>query len=181
MRAAASFQNHDHQLSVRNSKVQDQVSAVTMAESPYRVLQRQAKAAGLPANRSAKELERMLAEGGAAGSPATSKSTATRTPKRASSGASEGTTTKVVDKTLLPGEWRPDYPVRYAPLFPFIGNVLQVKRSCAIVASMQRPRCHAGVAHESAWCPHDWCCSLCIPSGVHATLTQLHANACVPA
>jgi hypothetical protein len=91
--------------------------------SPYRVLQRQAKAAGLPANRSAKELERMLAEGGAAGSPATSKSTATHTPKRASSGA----TTKVVDKTLQSGEWRPDYPVRYAPLFPFIGNVLQVK------------------------------------------------------
>ena len=124
-----------------------------MAESPYRVLQRQAKAAGLPANRSAKELERMLAEGGAAGSPATSKSTATRTPKRASSGA----TTKVVDKTLQTGEWRPDYPVRYAPLFPFIGNVLQVKHSCDIVASMQRPRCHAGVAHErlSAWRPHD--------------------------
>jgi hypothetical protein len=35
-----------------------------MAESPYRQLQRRAKAAGLPANRSAKELEFMLAEGG---------------------------------------------------------------------------------------------------------------------
>lgn len=103
-----------------------------MAESPYRLLQRQAKAAGLPANRSAKELERMLAEAGrSGGSPAAATPKATsRTARTSGTNGSPsentGATSTKTTTGLMAGEWRPDYPVRYAPLFPFIGDVLQV-------------------------------------------------------
>ena len=53
-------------------------------ESPYRALQRRAKAAGLPANRSAKELERWLSDGdgGGGGGHGISSASASQQPAR---------------------------------------------------------------------------------------------------
>lgn len=98
--------------------------------SPYRQLQLRCKAAGLPANKSFDVLSKQLAEYEASQQNGASCSATSPDLYTAGGETADGT------GHLIPGpygpEWRPDYPVTYAPLFPLLSSLLQVSAGLSL-------------------------------------------------